>query len=229
MRLLLFDIDGTLIDSGGAGSRALEHAFESVLGIRGAVMGVDGVSLAGKTDPQIIREVLTINERPYTERLREALTEAYLERLDSEIANNQKRMMPGVHELLETLAGMGAGPMGLLTGNVEAGARKKLAPFGLNQYFAVGAYGSDHEDRNQLLPAAIARYEAAFGRAVAPAECVVIGDTPRDVECAHAHGARALGVATGPYSVQELKDAGADFTVADLADPAALHYLMKQA
>jgi phosphoglycolate phosphatase-like HAD superfamily hydrolase len=108
--------------------------------------------------------------------------------------------------------------LGLLTGNLEKGARIKLEPFRLNEYFPAGAFGSDNEDRNTLLPIAVQRFEEILQDSIEINTCIIVGDTPRDVECAHIFGAQCIGVATGPYSYEDLQDAGADLVVQDLAD-----------
>jgi phosphoglycolate phosphatase len=116
--------------------------------------------------------------------------------------------------------------LGLLTGNLEPGARIKLEPFSLNQYFPSGAFGSDDEDRNNLLPIAIKKFEELVRKKIDTDECIIIGDTPRDVECAHIYGAICIGVATGPYLLDELIEAGADYVLKDLSDNhSLLHFL----
>lgn len=124
----------------------------------------------------------------------------------------------GVKKLLQALEDLAGVHLGLLTGNAETGARLKLKPFGLNRYFPVGAFGSDSEDRNLLLPIAVQRLRACESISVSHQQCVVIGDTPRDVECARIYGASSIAVATGPYSLSELKKTQADLVLADLAN-----------
>jgi phosphoglycolate phosphatase len=214
MHLLLFDIDGTLIDSGGAGTRSLNLAFEKVFSIEDAFRGI---SMAGKTDTQIIKEGL-LKYNISTNGNLDVVIQAYLIKLEEEINNDRKQIKPGIHKTLEKLRIIKDVELGLLTGNLEPGARIKLDPFNLNRYFPAGAFGSDDEDRNNLLPIAIKRFEELCQKKIKVDECIVIGDTPLDVECAHIYGALCLGVATGPYSINELIEAGADYVVKDLSD-----------
>jgi phosphoglycolate phosphatase len=214
MHLLLFDIDGTLIDSGGAGTRSLNLAFEKLFSIEDAFRGI---SMAGKTDTQIIKEGLLKYDISTNGNL-DVVIQAYLMHLGKEINNDRKHVKPGINETLEKLRIIKDLELGLLTGNLESGARIKLDPFNLNRYFPAGAFGSDDEDRNNLLPIAIKRFEELCQEKIEVEECIVIGDTPRDVECAHIYGAICVCVATGPYSINELIEAGADYVVKDLSD-----------
>jgi phosphoglycolate phosphatase len=214
MRLVLFDIDGTLIDSGGAGVRSLDLAFRKVFSISNAFQGI---SMAGKTDTQIIKEGL-IKHGLSMDGDFDAIIEAYLLHLRQEIRNDGKHIKPGIYEILKQLNLMEDIGLGLLTGNLEQGARIKLEPFDLNKYFPSGAFGSDDEDRNKLLPFAVKRFEEMFDKSIDIEKSIVIGDTPRDVECAHIYGAVCIGVATGPYSIDELTEAKADYVLNDLSD-----------
>jgi len=214
MRLILFDIDGTLIDSGGAGVRSLDLAFRKVFSVLNAFQGI---SMAGKTDTQIIKEGL-IKHGLSMDGNFDAIIEAYLLYLREEIRNDGKHTKPGIYEILEQLNPMEDIGLGLLTGNLEQGARIKLEPFDLNKYFPSGAFGSDDEDRNKLLPFAVNRFEKMFDKRIDIEKSIVIGDTPRDVECAHIYGAVCIGVATGPYSIHELTEAKADYVLKDLSD-----------
>jgi len=208
--LLLFDIDGTLISSGEAGTRALNRAFEELFGIKDAFRSI---KMAGKTDPQIMKEAMQLYGVPCTETNLQAMIRGYLKHLRREINNPYRRVMPGIHEALDVLHRQYH--LGLLTGNLQEGARIKLSPFGLNKYFPTGAFGSDHEDRNKLLPIALERC-SSNGKRFTPHRTVVIGDTPRDVECAKIHGAYVVAVATGPYTMEELKQAGAHLVLPTL-------------
>jgi len=218
MRLILFDIDGTLIDSGGAGVRSLDLAFKKVFSVEN---GFHGISMAGKTDSQIIKEGLAKHGLSMDGNI-VAVIEAYLFHLKQEIKNDRKHTKPGVHKILQLLHHVRDIGVGLLTGNLEQGARIKLDAFNLNKYFPSGAFGSDDEDRNKLLPVAVRRFEELLNEKIAIEESIVIGDTPRDVECAHSYGAICIGVATGPYSFNELVEARADYVVKDLSNPATL-------
>ena len=214
MRLILFDIDGTLIDSGGAGIRSLDHALKELFDIDN---GFQGISMAGKTDSQIIKEGLLKHGLTLDGTI-SAVMNAYLKHLRKEILNDRKHVKPGIYEVLEKLQPIEDVALGLLTGNLEKGARIKLEPFRLNEYFLSGAFGCDNEDRNTLLPIAVKRFEEILRDSIEINKCIIVGDTPRDVECAHIFGAQCIGVATGPYSYQDLKNAGADLVIQDLSN-----------
>lgn len=215
MKLILFDIDGTLISAGGAGTRSLNKAFEEVLGIKDAFKNFE---MAGKTDVQIIKEGLILKGIEPSTHLINDLIGSYLKNLSIEINNNSKHLKPGVKEFIEFIHYELKYPMGLLTGNLEKGARIKLEPFGLNYFFPIGAFGSDHEDRNQLLPIAVRRFFERFNNSIDFHQCVVIGDTPRDVACAKPYGAKVIAVATGPYSIEQLRTTDADIVVETLSE-----------
>jgi len=222
MRLILFDIDGTLIDSGGAGVRSLDLALKDLFSIDN---GFHGISMAGKTDTQIIKEGIMKHGLSGNGTI-DAVIKAYLNYLRREINNDRKHVKPGIYEVLEELKPLQDLGLGLLTGNIEQGARIKLEPFRLNEYFPAGAFGSDDEDRNNLLPIAVKRFEELFQQKIEADNCIIVGDTPRDVECAHIYGAMCIGVATGPYSYEDLIEAGADYVVHDLSDQKTLlHFL----
>jgi phosphoglycolate phosphatase-like HAD superfamily hydrolase len=214
MYLLLFDIDGTLIDSGEAGTRSLNLAFEKLFSVGNAF---HGISMAGKTDTQIMKEGLMKHGISFNSNL-DSVINTYLMHLQKEINNERRHIKPGIYELLGRLSLLKDVKLGLLTGNLEPGARIKLQPFKLNNYFPTGAFGSDDEDRDRLLPIAIKRFEKICQRKIDITECIVIGDTPRDVNCAKINGAMCIGVATGPYSIAELVRAGADYVFRDLSD-----------
>lgn len=215
VRPVLFDIDGTLIDSGGAGKRAIENAMKMVLSIEGAF---SGVSMAGKTDIQIVKEALVSLGIAPADGIVPSVIRSYLENLVEEMKNPWKQIMPGIRETLDELSAMPGVTTGLLTGNVMEGARIKLESFGLNGYFGFGAFGSDHEDRNKLLPEALRRLRDLSGLTVLCERCIVVGDTPLDVFSARTNGARAVAVATGPYTVKELQSAGADMVIRDFTE-----------
>jgi phosphoglycolate phosphatase len=213
-RFILFDIDGTLIHSGGAGLNALNRAFLTLTGVPDALATIE---CAGKTDIQIIRETLGLWELA-EDGLVDAVVDRYLYYLPEEASLAQGHLKPGVERLLHALQGRSQYRLGLLTGNLEKGARIKLDIFGLNGYFAVGAFGSDSEDRNHLLPIAVQKLSSAMHEHIPSRDCVVIGDTPRDVECGRIHGAACLAVATGTYSIEALKRAKAHLVLEDLSD-----------
>ncbi len=213
-RLVLFDIDGTLLRCGQQVGPIFLESMESVFGSRGAWQGF---SFGGKTDPQIVTELLA-GEGHVTASVVERLPEImaiYFERLERELDQSKMILLPGVVWLLEALAGASV-HVGLLTGNWERGARAKLERFDLNRYFSFGAFGDDGIARAELPPAALRRAHQTLGRTFDPEEVLVVGDTPNDVHCAHAHGIQCLAVATGMVSAETLRDAGADWVVASL-------------
>jgi phosphoglycolate phosphatase-like HAD superfamily hydrolase len=218
MKLVLFDIDGTLITSRGAGRRAMRIAFERVFGTAG---GIDRYDLRGRTDTRIVHDVMGAEgwePARVSERL-DDFFEAYLGGLVAEIGDGQGVMMlPGVAEVVERLAESSEVALGLVTGNIEQGARIKLQPTGLWPRFRVGAYGSDHMDRRRLPSLAARRAHALLGREFPPPDVVVIGDTPHDVDCARACGAVAVAVATGQYPREALLADRPDHFFEDLSD-----------
>lgn len=218
MRLVLFDIDGTLLSASGAGRRAIHRALVDVYGTAGPI---DAYDFHGKTDPQIVRDLLTAAElSPAAVAEREpAFFAHYLDVLDGEIgAGELVRLYPGVAALVESLAGSEGCVVGLLTGNVEGGARIKLRSTGLWPRFRLGAYGSDHADRTRLPAVAVERAQRLTGRVFRGADVVVLGDTPLDVGCGRAFGARCIAVATGRHSVDDLTACAADHVFPDLSE-----------
>lgn len=212
-KLVLFDIDGTLIDSGDASVIALNNVFRSLYEIAEAFISV---RMDGKTDKQIIKEGLTANGLLIDDDDIPSIIANYLINLKKEINNDRKHLKPGVRELLIRLGRMDDFHLGLLTGNIESGARLKLDAFDLNRYFPFGAFGSDHEDRNQLLPIAIDKFSKRTGQDIRFEDCIVVGDTPKDVECSRPYGAISVAVTTGIYSSEQLTAAGADYILQDL-------------
>jgi phosphoglycolate phosphatase-like HAD superfamily hydrolase len=212
---VLFDIDGTLISLDGAGSRSLNRAMEDLLGIPN---GFREINFAGKTDFQIIREGLQKLDLLDRDDLVNSLLNRYLDHLRTEVALGRGHLKEGAVELLLKLQELRDVYLGLLTGNVAAGAKLKLEPFGLNQFFPVGGFGDDSEDRNLLLPFAVQRLLHSESIEVKYEHCVVIGDTPSDVECGQVHGASSIAVATGTYSLEELENTTADLVLSDLAN-----------
>jgi phosphoglycolate phosphatase-like HAD superfamily hydrolase len=226
MRLVLFDIDGTILLTDGAGRRAIQRALIDLAGTAGPVTDH---RFDGKTDPQIVRELLSLAGHPDAETPHrvQAVCERYLELLTEELARpSQTRVMAGVRELLAALAppeAVGDVLVGLLTGNLERGAALKLRSAGIDPgRFAVGAYGSDAPDRPALPAIARRRAEEHTGRTIAGVDVFVVGDTPEDVACARPIGARTVAVATGRYDVTALAAAGATHVFADLSDTAAV-------
>ena len=221
-RLLLFDIDGTLVLTGGAGLRAITRAFHELFGVADAFAGV---SLAGRTDRYLVEQGLERVGVPATPdtlaRVRDRSL-AHLAEAIHEPAQGTKAMLPGVPPLLDALAGRGEVHCALLTGNYEAGARIKLEHFDLWRRFSWGAYGDDHADRNDIARAALAAAPSRGVRLPAPSHAIVVGDTPFDVTCARAAGARVIAVATGGHTVDELRACEPDAVFEDLSDLAAV-------
>lgn len=217
MKLLLFDIDQTLVNTGGAGLRALDRACRKLLGIEHAM---DGISPHGKTDPAIVREIFRIKLSSPSPRVQEigSILEGYLSFLKDEVVESAAyRVLPGILPLLDQLSPRTDIALGLATGNVESGARIKLERGGLNRYFTFGGFGSDSEDRMELVRAAADKASARLHAAIAPTDVFVIGDTPLDVDAGRRCGFNTVGVATGSYSVDQLLASGATFAVEDLA------------
>jgi phosphoglycolate phosphatase len=214
-KFILFDVDGTLIDSGRSGFRALNLALQDLTGIEN---GFAGIRFAGQTDLLIVREALHRHEIGLDDGWTERFLYRYLEHLRIAVAEGRGHVKPGVRVLLENLAARSDVFLGLLTGNIEEGARAKLHPFSLNHFFPVGAYGCDAEERNGLLPVAVMRLAQHVNVSVGYEDCVVVGDTPSDVACASVHGARSIAVATGPYSVEVLQQTAAGLVLNDLSD-----------
>ncbi len=215
MKILLFDIDGTLILSGGAGDRSLTRAFKKLYGIDGAMKGIKP---AGKTDPAIVREIFErkLGMTPSEEQIQEIL-QWYVRFLVEEVASSAGyRVLPGVAELLERLSERDDFLLGLATGNIENGARIKLSRGDLWRFFKFGGFASDSEERSEIVRKAVKRgLEVSED---APELIAVIGDTPRDIKAAHDAGVFAIGVATGPYSTDELLKHGAELAFTDLSD-----------
>ena len=219
MKVVLFDIDGTLLWTDGAGRRAVHEALEEVFG----APVPPGHEFDGKTDPQIVRELMQlagVADDVIDTRLPIAL-DRYVELLCRELARHDHRdkTYPGIAPLLDALEEREDVMLGLLTGNVHEGANAKLAAVGLARHrFKVGAFGSDHASRAELPAIARRRAESLLGHAVPGEHVIVIGDTPADMGCGKGIGARAIGVATGRYSVDDLRACDAAAVFADLSD-----------
>jgi phosphoglycolate phosphatase len=223
----LFDIDGTLLDGKGAGRRAMEAAFTEIVG---DCSGLRRMGFAGMTDPAIVREGLQHASIEVDPETIEAVLERYLLRLaDCIAATPDYGLHPGVHEILDRLDCVEGCAIGLGTGNVERGAELKLTPVGIHQRFAFGGFGSDHEQRAELLRVGALRGAQRLSEPLEACRVVVIGDTPRDVHAASAIGAQCLAVATSFFSIENLRDAGADVVVGDLTAPEAVRMLLASA
>ena len=219
MRLLLFDIDGTLVNTLGAGKAALRVAMLSVYGETGPIETFD---FHGRTDPAIVRGLLRAVGWPDAEIEAGfgATWEAYLGALERELQERDGRVQTysGVAELLDELEDDARFAVGLVTGNMEGGARRKLEAAGLAGRFGFGAYGSDSERREDLPPVARLRAQNTYDRLFDMETAVVVGDTPEDIRCARANGARVLAVATGRHSAEELRDHDPDAVFETLDD-----------
>ena len=216
MRLFLFDIDGTLVRTAGAGRASMERSFEQIYGVS---RGFEGVEMMGRTDPSILSEALKNHGLEYEEKGVEAFRELYYSILEHEIevARPGKQICPGIVELLDAISCKSGIAMGLLTGNWKRSAHLKLHHFKLDTYFPFGAYGDDSALREDLVPVVIERFlRASCGTRLSPKEVYVIGDTPLDVQCARPYGVLTVAVATGFHSVEQLTESKPDFLFANL-------------
>jgi phosphoglycolate phosphatase-like HAD superfamily hydrolase len=217
-RLLLFDIDGTLVLTGGAGKRAMDRAFAERFGVADAFAGM---SMAGRTDRWLAEQALERHGLEATPARLDDFRTSYLAHLTTfihEPGTGRRGVMPGVGTLLDRLAASSGVHVALLTGNYAEGARIKLAHFDLWQRFGWGMFGDEHADRDALARAAIARAPGHGVRLDEPSQAVVIGDTPFDIACARAAGARVIAVATGGHAIDELRACGPDLALEDLRD-----------
>lgn len=222
MRLVLFDVDGTLLTARGAGRLAVGRALSAVYGATGPIERYD---FRGKTDPQIVFDLMRAagQEPDEIRRSLEQFYDAYIGELETLLADGTRvQLMPGVSELVTALARRDDVLVGLLTGNIERGARVKLRSTGLLPRFALGAYGSDDTDRRRLPSIACARALALTGHRFAFEYVTIVGDTPLDIDCARACGARVVAVATGHHAIEELSACGPDLLYDDFTDVAAV-------
>ena len=226
MYLILFDIDGTLVLTGRAGVRAMNRACSDI--VRGEAL--KGMAFAGRTDWSILDDIVRQHGRTLDDTLLNDLRQRYVEHLVEEIerpGEGVKDVMPGIRELLAALEERDDAAVALLTGNFVEGAQIKLEYFDLWKYFPCGAFGGDAADRNALVPIAIERARACGIADVTTADVLVVGDTPSDVECALVAGATPVAVATGGFSVQDLRQSGAEIVFEDLSDTQAFLDLLK--
>lgn len=215
MAILLFDIDGTLVRTGGAGKAAMEEALRSEFGVRDLI---DTVPYSGRTDRAISRDLLAMHGIEPTPENQIRLTDTYLSHLPQFLKTTDGTVCPGIECILTAARGHSGTVLGLLTGNVRRGAAAKLGHFGLWDHFPVGGFGDDHFDRDDVARAAILAVNQHVGRDLDPTDVWVIGDTPLDVQCARAVGARAVAVATGWHRTEELAVCQPDVLVTDLCD-----------
>lgn len=226
MKLLLFDIDGTLIRGYGAGSRAMLRAGRELFG---EAFSLDGVMIGGGLDPLIYAQAVARLGIDDPAAQHDSFRERYLQEMRHEFAHAAQRphVLPGVHELLAQLVQRDDVLLGLVTGNYRAAVPIKFAAVGLSpETFVVGAFGDCGPTRPDLVRVALERAQVHAGRRFEPAQTFVIGDTPRDVDCALHHGCVCLGVATGGHTAEELRRAGAHHVAADLSDASVLLSLL---
>src|SRR5881409_1138522 len=214
-RLLLFDIDGTLIHSGGAGVHALKSAFKERFGVADDLHDKE---IAGMTDSGIVISILNKHKIPATNENVSGFLDSYVHFLSLELPRRKGKLLPGVLELLERLKTRKRLVLALLTGNVSRGAQLKLSHYGVWHFFEFGAFADDHHDRNELGAFARARAKEKHGREFSADEIDVIGDTPRDIACGKALGARTIAVATGRWGRDELAKHQPDFLIDDLSN-----------
>ncbi len=228
--LLLFDIDGTLLRTHGAGMRAMDVVARRLFG---PGFHWEGIQVSGHLDPLIFAEAAAINGLDDVDTHHEAFRDQYILQLQEELQANRDRVRAerGVHAILDTLRQradqQGDVVLGLLTGNYRQAGPIKLKAVGIDPgWFEVTAFGDEAPSRADLVPVAMQRYETLKGQPIAPHRVVVIGDTPRDVACAAAHGCVSFGVATGRFRVDDLHQAGAHTAVENLDDPTPLFALI---
>ncbi len=218
MHVCLFDIDGTLLASGGAGKAAMDAALASEFGI---ALPIDQVQMSGRTDRAIARDQFQLHDIADTSENWDRFIGAYLSHLPGMLSQRPGRVLPGIAELLAILRQRGTST-GLLTGNVARGAQTKLRHFGIADFFDFGAFGDHYFSRDEVAHEALLRTRESLGEHVAPEQIWVIGDTPLDVQCARAIGARAAAVATGVHTVEQLAASKPDLLFADLSDAGPL-------
>jgi phosphoglycolate phosphatase-like HAD superfamily hydrolase len=216
VRLVLFDIDGTLIHTGGAGVKAFAKVFASEFN---ATDGFERMKFAGRTDLSLVREFFSFHEISASPENFERFFERYVFWLDHILEDSHKAICPGIHEFIRDLQALPQPPLlGLLTGNIRLGAEIKLRACGIWEPFETGAFADDHEDRDQIAAVAHQRGSRLLNKKLSGDEVLVIGDTPLDIRCARAIGARALAVATGGAELHELKAHNPDWAVSDLRE-----------
>jgi phosphoglycolate phosphatase len=214
-RLILWDIDSTLVNTGAAGQHALVRATIERFGGGG---DLNGVEIAGRTDRAIAHQILEKYGQLVTDENVDSFLDRYIALLPEELPKRNGRVLPGVRDLLKDLSRQPNKTLGLLTGNLERGARLKLEHYDLWHFFPFGAFADDHHDRNALGPCAVDRAAAHAGFQFQPQQVDVVGDTGHDINCGKAFGARTIAVATGSWSRQRLAECQPDFLFDDLAN-----------
>jgi phosphoglycolate phosphatase-like HAD superfamily hydrolase len=219
VRLVLFDIDGTLVHTGGAGTAAFTKTFATEFNLH---HGTEKMRFAGRTDVSLVREFFKLHGLPESPENFRRFFENYVFWLDQILVRNGGEACRGIRQFIRDLQSLSDPPaLGLLTGNIRLGAEIKLRHFGLWETFVMGGFADDHEDRNHIALAALERGRRVLDRNLQPQEIVVIGDTPFDVRCGKFIGAKTLAVATGGAKFGELKMQAADWTVEDLTQISA--------
>lgn len=213
LRIILWDIDGTLLESGGAGVTAIVRTARE---LHGQDLSLAELDYRGRTDSLIVRQIFTRFQIPWSEENLTRFRNRYLQYLQEEISRSSGRVYPGVERLLSTIQERAGWRQGLLTGNFERGARIKLAHFGLERFFSFGAFGDRWECRNELARSAMQLLRERWGDALSARQVFLIGDTPHDVVCAQAIGAYSIAVATGGYSLSELAGSRPTMLLPDL-------------
>ncbi len=219
MPVILFDIDGTLVRTGGAGKAAMELALAEEFSV---ALQAEEIPYSGRTDRAISADLLRAHGIAVTAENVTRLIDGYLARLPTALGQYAGVVCPGIADLVLALHSRSDVTLGLLTGNVRRGAAHKLGHYGLWDFFPLGGFGDDHAERDDVARTALAEVRRHTGRETDPSEVWVIGDTPLDVKCARAIGAKAIAVATGWHPIEDLACTGADVVLADLSDPSQL-------
>jgi phosphoglycolate phosphatase-like HAD superfamily hydrolase len=222
--LWLFDLDGTLIRTHGAGVRAMNRAFLEIMGWQEALAEI---SPAGLTDPIIAHRISRIKRGALADEMQRVF-ELYLKHLEAEMSIADYEVMPGITPFLEEQVDVPNVMLGLGTGNLEAGARLKLEPAGLNRFFPFGGFGSDARERSELLSIGVAKAGNLVGARIPAERIIVVGDTPHDINAGRAIGARTLAVATGPFSQAELMKYQPDLTIEDFTEEEAVKNFIRK-
>jgi len=217
LKLLLFDIDGTLLMSGGAGRTSMNRAFAHVYGFEN---GFQNVSMMGRTDPLIVKEVLKKHTIPWESNRIRTFQQVYYQYLEQELAAPvpEKFLCPGIADLLEILSADTEMVLGILTGNWERGAYLKLRHFQIEHYFKLGAYADDAAERVKLVPVALKKFEILYGQLIPSHDVYVIGDTPLDIMAARPHKAQTVGVATGYHNIESIQQENPDIVFENFKD-----------